>query len=255
MKKILIIRFNPLTDFIHCIPAFSAIRKRHSEDEITILTEKSLIKICKRSGYFDKVWLDNKPAWVQIMGVIDIIKRLKGGRFDMVYDLQNDDRSLWYYKLIGPRKPNWNSSIAECSHQYSPQAIAMHYQDLIHNQLEVAGIKETPHINISYIASKEAEELPENFAMICCGGDREKKPNKWHPQKYAEVMDYLHEKHGITSVIVGDGGDDMLINSLTASNCIKAKPINYSGKTTVAGIIAVAKKARFCLGNETDKPT
>jgi hypothetical protein len=59
-KKVLIIKHAPLKLFIQCMPAFAAIRKFHSEDEVYILTEKSLVGICKRSKLFNKVWLDAK---------------------------------------------------------------------------------------------------------------------------------------------------------------------------------------------------
>jgi ADP-heptose:LPS heptosyltransferase len=251
-KKILIIRFEPLKYFIHCIPAFSAIRKKHENDEITILTEKSLVDFCKSSGFFDKVWLDAKPEWFQVMGVKDILRRLRAGKFDMVYDLQDDNRTKWYFKLIGYKKPRWNSSIVDwCSDHYPLPNEDIHFQDFLLNKLKVSGIKSMPLIDISYMATDEGSELPERFAMICSGGDRGKVAHKWHPVKYAEVIDYLHNTHKITSVLVGDGKNDRLINSLVAKQCINAKPINYSGKTTINGIISVAKKAAFCLGNET----
>jgi ADP-heptose:LPS heptosyltransferase len=251
-KKILVIRYEPLKYFINCIPAFAAIRKKHENDEITILTEKSLISFCKKSRLFDKVWLDSKPDWFQFRGVKDIIRRLRAGNFDMVYDLQNDNRSVWYFKLIGFKKPRWNSSSVDwCSDYYRPSDEPAHFQDIIHNQLRMSGIKATPLIDISYMAVDEGQLLPERFAMICAAGDRDKKAHKWHPARYAEVIDYLHNVHDITSVLIGDDKDDALINAVIANQCLKAKPINYSGKTTIGGIVAVAKKAEFCLGNET----
>jgi ADP-heptose:LPS heptosyltransferase len=253
-KKILVIRFQPLKYFIHCIPAFAAIRKRHENDEVTILTESSLVDFCKSSRLFDKVWLDIKPEWFQILALKDLIRRLKAGKFDMVYDLQNDNRSKWYFKLIGYKKPMWNSSVIDwCSHYHEiKEDDNMHFQDLIYEQLNITGIKSMPMIDISYMANdSEGSELPADFAMICSGGDRAKMAHKWNPSNYAEIIDYLHTRYNITSVLVGDRGDDALINALVAKQCVSAKPINYSGKTDINGIISLAKKARFCLGNET----
>ncbi len=237
---------------MNCIPAFAAIRKRHENDEVVILTERSLVGFCKQSRFFDKVWLDVKPQWFQPSGIKDIMRRLKAGRFDMVYDLQNDKRSAWYFRLMGYHKPRWNSAAIDwCSHYYNPGDEELHFQDHILNQLKITGIKAAPLIDISYMANDEANQLPERFAMICSGGDRDKLAHKWNPTKYAEVIDHLHERHSITSVLVGDGGDDVLINALVAQQCVKAKPINFSGKTSINGIISVAKKALFCIGNET----
>jgi len=252
-KKILIIRYKPLKYFIQCISAFAAIRNFHKDDEITILTEKSLVKFCKRSRLFDKVWLDAMPDWFEVPGVIDIIKRLRAGKFDVVYDLQNDKRSEWYFRLTGFRKPKWSSMVVKwCSYYYQPESYDVHYQELVNGQVKAAGIKAVPQIDISYMASNDGtNDLPERFVMICSGGDKEKAPLKWDPVKYAEMIDSLFEKHGLQSVLVGDGGDDFWINNLVAQQCIKAKPINYSGKTSINGIIDMAKRAVFCIGNET----
>lgn len=251
-KKILVIREKPLKLFIHCIPAFAAIRKFHANDEITILTEKSLVRLCKRSKFFDKVWLDSKPEWFQFLGIKDLAQRLRAGNFDMVYDLQNEKRSAWYFKLLGFKKPKWNSSVVEwCSHFYKATDPNQHFQDLIASQLKVAGIKSIPQIDISFMGNEEADKLPQRYAMFCAGGDKDKSAHKWDPLKYAELIEMLHEKHNITSLLVGDGGDDRLINALVASACVKAKPIDLSGKNSLSGTIAVARKAIFCIGNET----
>jgi ADP-heptose:LPS heptosyltransferase len=252
MKKILVIRFSPLRNFAHAVDAMAAIRKFHSKDEITILTEKSLIKFCKRSGFFDKVWLDSKPEWFNFSAILDLRKRLISSKFDLVYDLQNSKRSLWYYKLWGFKKPKFNSSVIEwCDYSYSIQNTDSHYQDVINNQVKVVGIKSVPYTNIAYVATNDIQDLPENFIMVCAGGNKEKKAHKWHPQKYAKLLDILYENYGLQAVLVGDAYDDILINAAVATNCTTYKPLNISGKTSITGIIGVALKAQFCFGNET----
>jgi len=250
-KKILVIRHSPLKLFIHSIPAFNAIRKAHPDDEITILTERSLIKFCKRSGFFDKVWLDNKPEWFQFFAIKNLSDRLRRGKFDMVYDLQNDKKSRLYFKLLGFNKPHWNSSVLSwCSHPYTPEDTTMHYQEILQKQLKVAGIKSVPQIDISYLASDEAEQLADNFVMICAGGNRENIAHKWDGLKYAEIIDMLYEKLGLDSVLIGDRAD-MALNAFIASACVKTKPLELSGITSINSLISIAKKATFCLGNDT----
>jgi ADP-heptose:LPS heptosyltransferase len=251
MAKILVIKFHPLKLFIQCVPAFAAIRKHHPNDEITILTERSLAKFCKKTNYFNKVWIDKKPIYLNPMGVYEIISIIKNGKFDLVYDLQNDERAEWYFRLIGMRKPKWNSSYVRwCSHFNKPNT-NISYQQNILNQLKLIGIKAMPAVNLSTFSNNEADELPARYAMICPSGNKENLGHKWNLTNYAEVIKYLHEKHNITSVLVGDNINDIHRNRMLASFCPSANPINFSGKTSVNGIIAVASKALFCLGNET----
>ncbi len=250
-KKILILAYTPLTYFIDCIPAFAAIRKHHANDEITILTEKSLVRFCKLSGFFDKIWLDSKPEWFMLPGVWDLHKRLKAGGFHAVYDLQNDERTGWYFRLMGRNKPLWSSSKVEwCSH-YSKSAPDMHYQEVIHRQLRVAGIKHVPAIDLSAMEDDKDYALPEKFFMICCGGNRDNLAHKWHPLNYSMLIDRIYEQHGIQAVLVGNGADDAMMNSIVERQCAIAKPVNFTDRTSISGIISVAKRASFCIGNDT----
>lgn len=251
MAKILVIKFNPLKLFIQCVPAFASIRKNHPNDEITVLTEKSLAKFCKKSGYFNKVWIDKMPIYLNPVGVYEIISIIKSGKFDLVYDLQNDSRTEWYYRLIGIKKPIWSSSNVRWCSNYNKPNTSISYQQNIFNQLKLMGINAMPNVNLSDFINNEADELPTKYAMICASGNRENLGHKWSLKNYAEIINYLHEKHNITSVLVGDAIQDIHRNRLLASFCPNANPINFSGKTSVNGIIAVASKALFCLGNET----
>jgi len=170
VAKVLIIRFKPIKSFMQSVPSFAAIRKHHENDEISILTEKSLIRFCKKSGFFNKVWLDSKPLWFEPRGIIDIVKRLKRGNFDFVYDLDNSARSEWYFRLIGRKKPKWNSSIIDwCSHPYIEESKdVLHFQDTLQNQLAVAGITKVPDIDLSFMEKPNVREhLPQNYVMIC----------------------------------------------------------------------------------------
>mgnify|MGYP000897082847 CR=1 FL=1 len=105
-KKILVIHYEPLATFAQSIASMHAIRQKHAGDEITILTEKSVVDIARNLKVFDRIWLDRKPFWFQFKKVNEIRKRIKREEFDMVYDLQNDKRSEWYFRLIGFNKPN-----------------------------------------------------------------------------------------------------------------------------------------------------
>ncbi len=257
VHKVLVLRSSPIKYFVQSIPALAAIRKFHENDEVSVLTTKNLVRFCKKSGFFDKVWLDSQPEWFDVQGVYDIIKRLRAGNFAFIYDLDNTKRSEWYFRLMGFNKPLWNSSVVDwCSHPYIPEAKEneeyIHFQDTLRKQLSVANIHRTPNIDISYMKKRHNfDDLPEKFVMICAAGDKEKLGHKWDPVNYSELIDYMEVTYGLRSVLVGDDHNDYWINKYVIDNCRTAKPINYSGKTTIRGLINVAMKAQFCIGNET----
>ena len=253
-KKVLVIRFSPIKLFVQSMAAMSAIRNKHKNDEVYLLTEETFKSIAKPSGFFDHIIIDKKPEWYDFLGVYNIMKELKNHGFDQVYDLQNDSRSEWYFRLIGYKKPQWNSSaINWCSQAYlPPENEILHFHNFIHNQLKIAGVPAMPDIDISYIGvDKKPEELPEKYAVICAGGNKYKQAHKWPPEQYAEIIEYLEKYFNIKSILVGDEDFDYWLNKYIIDNAPNASPINIAGKTSLKDLITLAKFAEFCLGNET----
>ena len=50
----------------------------------------------------------------------------RGGRFGRIYDLQLSQRSAWYFRLLGPRRPEWVGVVPGCSHRYVPPVEPKH---------------------------------------------------------------------------------------------------------------------------------
>ncbi|HCR85779.1 MAG TPA: hypothetical protein DIV86_03785, partial [Alphaproteobacteria bacterium] len=192
-KKILVIRHGPLKFFTQSIAAFSAIKEKHKNDKIVLLTEDSLVEFAEKLGYFNKVWVDEMPDWFMFGKWKSFIRTLRGSGFSRIYDLQNSKRTEWYFRLLGFRKPEWNGSIIPwCSHYYQiPKGENFHFQEILHNQLRAAGIVKMPEIDISFAATSIDIQLPEKYCLICAGGNKENIANKYNPENYIEVIKYL----------------------------------------------------------------
>ena len=61
LDKVLVIKLAALGDFIQAIGPFTAIRKHHSESQITLLTTKPFVELAHASRLFDQIWVDKKP--------------------------------------------------------------------------------------------------------------------------------------------------------------------------------------------------
>jgi ADP-heptose:LPS heptosyltransferase len=262
-KNILVIRYTPIKLFFQTLPAFAALREHHANDNLVLLTDETLFEFAKTIQHngkplFDKVWLDIKPHWLEIPALIDIIKRLKKGKFARVYDLSFTEQATWYFRLLGFKKPEWNGGIKWCKFPYNPKLInPIHYQDYISNQIAVAGVKQhgnyqSGHYNFKNLSKVDISglELPKYYAMFCPAGDKEKIAHKWNIFNYVSIIESL-EKQGIKTVLVGDNNNDYWLNNNICKQCIDATPINLSGKTNIAELSGVAANALFCVGNDT----
>lgn len=252
-KKILVIRHGPLKFFVQSIPALAAIREKHKDDKIVLLTEEGLKEFAENLGYFNKVWVDEMPEWFMFKKWKHFLKNLRGSGFSRVYDLQNSKRTEWYFRLAGFRKPEWNCSIVPwCSHYYQiPKNEIMHFQEVLHNQLRVAGIVKAPDVDLSFLAGEPIIQLPEKYCLICPGGNKDNVANKYNPENYVEIIKYLHSEYQIVSLIIGKTRSDFNIANFLIQEVGQEAAINLVGKTRINDVITLAKGAVFTLGNET----
>src|SRR5690606_11385580 len=98
-EKILVIKLGALGDFIQALGPMAAIRKHHPDAQITLLTTAPYESFAKRCGYFNDIWIDARPKFMQLALWRKLKAQLNGGHFNRVYDLQNNDRTSLYFKL------------------------------------------------------------------------------------------------------------------------------------------------------------
>src|SRR5688572_30655140 len=101
-SNILVIKLGALGDFIQALGPMKAIRAHHPQDRITLLTTRPFVSLAQDSGYFDSVEIDERPKWAQPHKWLSLRKKLNAGKFARVYDLQNNDRTGFYLRLLSP---------------------------------------------------------------------------------------------------------------------------------------------------------
>ena len=192
IRRVLVIKLGALGDFIQAMGPFAAIRAHHPAAHITLLTTRPFVAMAEACPWFDAVWVDDKPSLWQPAKLMDLRRNLRAGRFDRVYDLQTSDRSSSYFRLMG-KAPQWSGIAPGCSH---PHANA--HRDLMHTierqreQLAMAGIKEVPPPDLSWVKSDlERFALPQPFVLLCPGGAAHRPGKRWPGERFAALAVWL----------------------------------------------------------------
>lgn len=248
-KRYLVIKHGALGDFIMATGPFAAIRRRHPKSHIILLTTKPYAEMAKKSGYFDEVWIDDKPKFYKFKEMWALVKRLRGAKFKMVYDLQTSDRSDWYFRFMGLIKPMWCGRIHWCTHPHTnPDRTKMHTIERQADQLAVAKIKNVPFPDISWLKSDIKKfKLKGKFALIVAGGSAHRPEKRWTSEGYAELANYLLEKK-VTPVFIGTDAEKQVINEVLEA---AEGGVNLVGKTNFQDIASLARKAKIAVGNDT----
>jgi ADP-heptose:LPS heptosyltransferase len=250
IRRILVIRLSALGDFVMALPAMAAIRRHHPDADITLLTTKSLSELGKRSGWFNRVEIDQRPGGRDIGAWLRLRRWLRAGRFDRVYDLQSQDRTAIYFRLFWPgKRPEWSGIAPGASHPHTdPERRKMHALDIHAAQLRVAGIADIPPPDLTWLTENTKPfGLPSRIALLVPGSAPHRPAKRWPTSAYGALSRLLVER-GITPVVIGTAEERPLAEAIRAV-CPKTRDL--TGQTSLFAIAGLARRAAFAIGSDT----
>lgn len=242
MKKILVIKLSALGDFIIALGAMRAIRDHHKDAYITLLTTKSYKKLGEDCGYFDEVIIDERPKFYQITKWSKLKKLLNKNNFDVVYDLQINDRTALYYKLF-KSKPKWIGALDK--HKRNKSGLAFYRHKKI---LGNAGVQNIKIDTLEWMKTDLTQfDLKKPYALIVAGCAPTRPEKRWPATHYAQLCQKLSDQN-IQSVLIGTQDEADILNDI-AQQCPKA--LNLLGQTNLYDIATLARDATCAIGNDT----
>ena len=241
--RILVIKLGALGDFAQAFGPFAAIRAHHQGAEITLLTTPPFAPLARQAPWFDQVWENGRPRGLADLWALG--RQLRAARFDRVYDLQTSDRSSRYRWLVG-REVEWSGIAAGASHPHAnPRRDFMHTVERQREQLAMAGISHFPAPELGWLdADITRFALPDRFALLIPGASPGRPAKRWPVENFAGFAAALD----IPAVILG-GPAEASLGAAIKETAPGARDL--TGKTSFADIAALARRAAFCIGNDT----
>ncbi len=248
--NVLVIKLGALGDVILALPAMAAIRARHAADRVTILTTPAFAPLLRKSGYADEVLETTRARPWQLRSWGRLAQTLRAGRFGRVYDLQMNDRTCLFFHLFWPiRKPEWVGIARGCSHRL-PDAdfCTLHAFDRHVAELALAGIPEVPVPDMAWLDGDVAGfGLSGRFALLVPGAAPGRPGKRWPAARFAELASALAARD-VIPVVLGTRHEEEAATQILAA-CPGA--VSLVGKTGIADIAALARKALVAIGNDT----
>ena len=249
-RRILVVKLGALGNVVLSLGPFAAIRRHHAGAHITLLTGAPYAGWLAASPWFDTVWIDDRPAWWDVPGWLRLRRRLIGGRFERVYDLQTSARSSRYFQLLSPwNRPDWSGIARGCA---LPDRDAnrnhLHDVDRQFGQLRQAGIANREPTDLSWSrADIGPYGLPEVFALLVPGSSPHRPIKRWPVVRYRELAEML-AAGGVTPVIIGTLLEQPLARVIQGS---VPSAIDLTGRTDFSQLTSLARAARVAIGNDT----
>jgi ADP-heptose:LPS heptosyltransferase len=241
--RILVIKLAALGDFVQAFGPFAAIRAHHPGDTIILLTTPPFAELARRSPWFDEVWENGRPRHADLRGILALVRQLRAGRFDRVYDLQTSGRSSRYRLFTGFR-PEWSGIAWGASHPHAnPNRDHIHTLERQRDQLEMAGIKHFPEPDLSWLDADLSEfALPPRFALLIPGASATRPGKRW------PGFPALATRLGMPCVVAGTAGERHLAEAIRAE---APDVLDLTGRTSLFQLAAITRRAALTIGNDT----
>lgn len=249
-RRILVIKLSALGDFVQASGPMKAIRAAHPDATITLLTTGPYVAMGEATGWFNEVWSDGRPDWTDLPAVWRLLSRIRTARFDRVYDLQTQRRTVRYFQLLWPNPPAWSGNAPGAAFAYRGAARdRLHIQDSQREQLRIAGIADVGSPDVSWLTGDAARfGLTAPYALLAPGGAPHRPAKRWSADRFGALAARLLGQ-GITPVVLGHGAEEEAL----AAAILAAAPgaVSLVGRTSIADIAGLARGAALAVGNDT----
>jgi ADP-heptose:LPS heptosyltransferase len=231
-KNILFIRLSAFGDFILTLGVMEAVRKYHPDAKITLLTTPLFEDLAKQSGYFDQVLTMQRYGFAEIGKWLGLRRMMREQRFDLVYDMQQNDRTKILRLLSpAPARKNW----------YRGGATGKQV-------LTITDSRDFPIPDMPWMdGDTGAFALKPPFVLLVPGAAPQHPLKRWPAENYGILAQKL-AKEGFQPVILG-GPAEQEIAAEVAEH--EGTALNLCGQTSFGDIAALARQALAAIGNDT----
>lgn len=247
-KKILIIKFGGLGDFVLSLKAMNYIKNFHDNDKLVLLTEKAYYEIAKKSGWFDEIVII-KRTFMYFFDKVQIQKKINVQNYKVVYDLQTSKRSSSYYQIFKNSEIKWSGIVKDNIFFHSnPSRDSMHTLDRQKDQLLKANIRIFNKPNFDWLYGKnEKNFMKKPYALIIPGGSVKRKYKRIPVDYFIKICAKLIENN-IIPVLIGSADEKSLCEKI---NYKCKKVVNLCEKFSIIDLALISKKSKVAIGNDT----
>jgi ADP-heptose:LPS heptosyltransferase len=252
-KNILVIKHGALGDFILALPAIAAIRAHFPDAHLAIQTTMALVPLCDACPYIDEIDPDGRPKGARAM--LALASRVRGERYEVIYDLQNSERTAFLHLLLGPFRPHWSGIAGGASHRVrDPHRLHKHAIDRMAEQLALTGVPAVSAQGLPDLAWAAARGAPPDsfgiegpFLMIAARASAGRAVKQWPADRFAAVARRALAG-GVTPVLVGAEDDRAALADIAT---LAPGALNLGGRTSLLDLAALGARAQGALGNDT----
>jgi len=269
-KRILLIKPSSLGDVVHALPVLSGLRRRFPDAHVAWLIGRGFAPLIAGHPDLDDAIEFDRRAMTRLIlsnranrALIDLIRRLRAGSFDLVIDLQGLFRSGFFARATGAgvrlgfrraREGAWWFY----THKLNTPDRDMHAVDrnwLVAHALGFADQPKRFDLGLTDAERSAGEQLltgagvgpTETFVAVLPGARWNTK--QWLIPRFVEVIDRLDRDQGVRCVLMGGAGERLRCGQIAAACSVE--PVNLCGATTLRTLIALIERSSAVLCHDS----
>ncbi len=263
-KRILVVKLDHLGDVLLATPVFSNLRQAYPNAELHALTGVWSRVILENHPDVNKVLTYNSPAFCRydqptsFKGTFQLYRQIRQQKYDLLVELRGDWRFAWFALLrVTPRRLS-RASLQIANKLRLAQFSGKHETVRNLDVLERVGIP-TPIQNTTFSVTNEDEKWASNFLvgqqirtdrpLIAIHPGSPIRLKRWHPDRYAELSDWLIAQKRAEILFVGVKDEILIITEI--QGMMQGKSTNIAGKTSIPQLASILHKCTVFIGNDS----
>ena len=266
--KILLLQLKRIGDLILTTPVIRCLRETFPEARLVLVADSSC------AGLLGAISVDERWVYRKGRGLAGLAGRgpnawlgrgLLGLRADWALDFTGNDRAGYLSALsFSRRRATFQRFKRKPFRKYlytdfvdssvSGRHTADHYVDLLR---PLGILREDVSLDLQLRAEDfatarallESAGVGNNYVVVHAGTARPEK--YWLPERWAKVVDFLHEEFGFTSVLTGSSDPVERQHISNVRSKLRCQCIDLSGRTGLPALAALIKGARLLCGVDT----
>ena len=267
IRKILIIQLGDIGDVVWAIPAFWAVKNAFPQAAVSVLVRKPNGDLLSDDPNIDKIFQVDQQS---VFKGLQLLKSIRRGKFDLLFDLRADDRGAFISFLSGAkmraalyyRGINWRNNMF--THLANPPEAKEKVFGAAEQSLKIIrsfGIQETtsiPQIFVSTVTKSKIERLlaAENVAAkngyVTINPFSRWSYKEWGSDKWRQIISFIWQKYKMPVLILGSEEERGRADELTGANY--STTYNFAGKTTLQEMAGLLQMSRLHIGVDSAAP-
>jgi len=267
-KNILITKPSSLGDIVLALPALRALRMSFPEANISWLIRPEFAPLLENHPHLDEIiTFDRKflgKAWFHpgaFGALISLIRKLRRSKFDAVFDFQGLFRTASLAWLSGCKLRFGMANAREFATIFYTHKVPQNIENIhmVDYYLKITQAGGASDFGVEFVfpqnpgAEDSAGKLlashgvQDDYAVLISGSAHQDKC--WPPERFAQLAGRISSQYGLSIIATGSASEAGIVEKVKEKASV---PIaNLAGQTSLSELIALLKRARLVVGNDT----